>query len=183
MPYKHRETGEYYDMSSYSNSHGKVSQSFRPWNKNLEMIEFSFDWSIDKNDKTLFPSGTPIEKIREANDINNAPLKKKIKEVFEFVELSPVINVTDKPKYIKVIVEMNCPLCGSPLKRVGGALLSSPLQFIHECSNTNCSYHTKTRRWYAGQELWAISKEDAYRIITKGSSEEQDELEKRRIKN
>ena len=110
-------------------------------------------------------------------------MEKKINEVFEFVELSPVINVTDKPKYIKVIVEMNCPLCGSPLKRVGGVLLSSPLQFTHECSNTNCSYHTKTRRWYAGQELWAISKEDAYRIITEGGSEEQYELEKRRIEN
>ena len=183
MPYKHRETGEYYDISRYSNFHGKVSQSFRPWNKNLETIEFSFDWSIDTNDKTLFPNGTPIEKIWEANDINNAPLEKKINEVFEFVELGPVINVTDKPKYIKVIVEMNCPLCGSPLKRVGGALLSSPLQFTHECSNTNCNYHTTTTRWYAGQEVWAISKEDAYRIITEGSSEEQDELEKRRIKN
>ena len=183
MPYKHRETGEYYDISRYSNFNGKVSQSFRPWNKNLETIEFSFDWSINTNDKTLFPSGTPIEKIWEANDINKAPLEKKIKEVFEFVGLGPVINVTDKPKYIKVIVEMNCPLCGSPLKRVGGALLSSPLQFRHECSNTNCNYHTTTTRWYAGQELWAISKEDAYRIITEGSSEEQDELEKRRIKN
>ena len=51
------------------------------------MIEFSFDWSIDKNDKTLFPSGTPIEKILEANKINNAPLEKKIKEVFEFEAL------------------------------------------------------------------------------------------------
>ena len=140
------------------------------------MIEFSFDWSIDTNDKTLFPSGTPIEKFLEAYKINNAPLEKKINEVFEFVELSPVINVTDKPKYIKVIVDMNCPLCGSPLKRVGGALLSSPLQFKHECSNTNCNYHTTTR-WYAGQELWATSKEDAYRIISEGSEKE---LEKRK---
>ena len=140
------------------------------------MIEFSFDWSIDTNDKTLFPSGTPIEKFLEAYKINNAPLEKKINEVFEFVELGPVINVTDKPKYIKVIVDMNCPLCGSPLKRVGGALLSSPLQFKHECSNTNCNYHTTTR-WYAGQELWATSKEDAYRIISEGSEKE---LEKRK---
>ena len=177
MPYKHRETGEYYDISRYSNFHGKVSKSFRLWNKNLEMIEFSFDWSIDTNDKTLFPSGTPIEKFLEVYKINNAPLEKKINEVFEFVELGPVINVTDKPKYIKVIVDMNYPLCGSPLKRVGGALLSSPLQFKHECSNTN--YHTTTR-WHAGQEVWAISKEDAYRIITEGSNEEQDELEKRK---
>ena len=94
--------------------------------------------------------------------------------------MGPVINVTDKPKYIKAIVDMNCPLCGSPLERVGGALLSSPLQFKHECSNTNCNYHTATTRWYAGQEVWAISKEDAYRIITEGSNEEQDELEKRK---
>ena len=63
MPYKHRETGEYYDISRYSNFHGKVSQSFRPWNKNLEMIEFSFDWSIDKNDKTLFQVELQLKKF------------------------------------------------------------------------------------------------------------------------
>ena len=180
MPYKHREIGEYYDIISYSNFHGKVSKSFRPWNKNLEMIEFSFDWSIDTNDKTLFPSGTPIEKFLEAYKINNAPLEKKINEVFEFVELGPVINVTDKPKYIKVIVDMNCPLCASPLKRVGGALLSSPLQFKHECTNPDCNYHTTTRRFYSGQELWATSKEDAYRIISEGNEKEQEKLEKRK---
>ena len=180
MPYKHRETGEYYDVSSYSNFHGKVSKSFRPWNKNLEMIEFSFDWSIDKNDKTLFPNGTPIERILEANKINNAPLEKKINEIFEFVELNPVVDVIDKSKYVKVIVEMNCPLCGSPLKQYDGILLSSPLQYKHKCTNPDCNYHTTTRRFYSGQELWATSKEDAYRIISEGSEEEQEKLEKRK---
>lgn len=113
-------------------------------------------------------------------EINEKAFKEKVSEIFEFVELNPVVDVIDKPKYVKVIVEMNCPLCGSPLKQYDGILLSSPLQYKHKCTNPDCNYHTTTRRFYSGQELWATSKEDAYRIISEGSEKEQEKLEKRK---
>ena len=57
MPYKHRETGEYYDISRYSNFHGKVSQSFRPWNKNLENIDLLMNTIKD----TLYPDNEILD--------------------------------------------------------------------------------------------------------------------------
>lgn len=180
MPYRHEETGEYYDVGYYSNTSGEIKRSFIPWNKNLEAIRISTDWVINIDDKTLFPSDGLVEKRVEAMEINAKAFREKVDEIFEFVELDPVIDVIDKPKYVKVIVEMNCPLCGSPLKHFDGILLSSPLKYKHKCTNPDCNYHTTTRRFYSGQELWAASKEDAYRIISEGSEKEQEKLEKRK---
>lgn len=168
MPYRHKETGEYYDVAYYSNTSGEIKRSFIPWNKTLDVIRISTDWVINSDDKSLFPSGTPMENRIEAMEINEKAFKEKLSEIFEFVELNPVVDVIDKPKYVKVIVEMNCPLCGSPLK------------YKHKCTNPDCNYHTTTRRFYSGQELWATSKEDAYRIISEGSEKEQEKLEKRK---
>ena len=180
MPYRHKETGEYYDVGYYSNTSGEIKRSFIPWNKNLDAFRISTDWVINIDDKSLFPPGTPMENRIEAMEINEKAFKEKVSEIFEFVELNPVVDVIDKPKYVKVIVEMNCPLCGSPLEHYDGTLLSSPLQYKHKCTNPDCNYHTTTRRFYSGQELWATSKEDAYRIISEGSEKEQEKLEKRK---
>ena len=79
MPYRHKETGEYYDVGYYSNTSGEIKRSFIPWNKTLDVIRISTDWVINIDDKSLFPSGTPMENRIEAMEIN----EKAFKECFK----------------------------------------------------------------------------------------------------
>ena len=45
-----------------------------------------------------------MENRIEAMEINEKAFKEKVSEIFEFVELNPVVDVIDKSKYVKVIV-------------------------------------------------------------------------------
>lgn len=170
MPYKHKETGEYYDRGSFSNHNGKQIQTFSPWNTNLEEITITANWVVDTS---RIPT-KPIEVYWAESKKNDDALKRKVDEIFERVDLKPNVIVTEKPKYIPVIVKLTCPLCGSTLEWDGGALLSSPLQYRHKCPN--CYYRTTTVSFYNGQELLGETEDEVYRIIKEGTREEQKEL-------
>lgn len=172
MDYKHRETGIYYKCNSASRYKGKSTKVFTPFNKslNLESIRLSCDWTID-TDK--FPPGTPVEEYWKANTINDEPLEKQIDEIFEKVNLKPEYKVTEVPKYIKVQIDIKCPLCGESLIWDGSALLSDPLQYYHKCEK--CGYDD-TLLYHQGQVLLGTSTEEVYNILNNGTREERKEL-------
>jgi len=175
MAYKHKETGEIYNLNQYSSIGNKIEKTFEPWNPELKAIKIICPKTYDDDNSFI-----PYEKRCENSKLNNQESDKMVADIFEEISLNPIIDVVDKPKYVEVIVEMKCPLCGKPLVQYGGVLLSAPPQYQHKCSDPNCHYHTTLSRWYAGQKLWAESKEEAYRIITSGTHEEKTLLEERR---
>ena len=78
----------------------------------------------------------------------------KIEEIEDRFEEKPfqkpsITTLNVDPKHpIKII--LHCPECGSELKTKGGAILTSPLQYEHKCSNPDCTYERCTSSYYSG---------------------------------
>ena len=121
------------------------------------------------------------------DDINNeiTVTEKELAERFEAkpfndpsIRLDPVI-----PRHpIRII--LYCPECGSELRIEGGALLSSPPQYINICTNPSCRYDgTTTSSYYSGMYA-ALTEEQKEAIIDgKYSVEEHGEIIKLKEEN
>ena len=80
---------------------------------------------------------------------------------FEFKPWSkPLIDLRPvEPRHPMQIV-LVCPECGSPLKVEGGAILTSPVQYEHVCSNKDCKYETCKSSIYSGMYVAVTDKQE-----------------------
>ena len=91
----------------------------------------------------------------------------KIEEIEDRFEEKPfqkpsITTLNVEPKHpIKII--LRCPECGSELKTKGGAILTSPLQYEHKCSNPDCTYERCTSSYYSGM-IAAVTDEQEEKI-------------------
>ena len=163
MAWKNKQNGKFYDVCRYSCVEDEETTVFKCWDKTIpEKITVK----TLTNDKLIIGSS---EKHKEA-----------IMEIFDNVPLQPIFETTDvEKKYKKIIIDIKCPLCGSTLEWDGSVLLSYPSQYRHACPK--CDYHTTLHHFYQGQVVYCTSDEEAYRIITKGTWEEKNQLADRKI--
>ena len=107
-------------------------------------------WVVDHNEEYV--------KIREYDEYDDNEYNTEItlkgsefKEKFVFNPWpKPEICVEDvKPRH-PIHITLRCPECGSILNVHGGAILTSPLQYEHKCSNPACKYETCTSSYYSG---------------------------------
>ena len=174
--YKHKETEEIYDNCGYSNYNGIIELEFYPFNKKLKPIIISTPKEIDTD--ALYKKIGICEEYRAAQKLNNETALEHALKTFEKVELN--IKRELKDTIIPGVYELvyYCPLCGSKMKETGGAYLTSPLQYDNFCTKDECGFNICTSRWHSGSLVCGTDKNEIERIITSGTFEEQEELEK-----
>lgn len=93
--------------------------------------------------------------IREWNDdsgeCTNVP-EDEFNERFEYKPFdNPSVDVEPVVPRHPIHIVLRCPVCGSPLKVKGGAILTYPVQYENECSNKDCNYGgICTSSYYSG---------------------------------
>ena len=174
--YKHKETEEIYDKCGYSNYNGIIELKFYPFNKKLKPIIISTPKEIDTD--ALYKKIGICEEYRAAQKLNDETALEHALKTFEKVELN--IKRELKDTIIPGVYEMvyYCPLCGSKMKDAGVAYLTSPLQYDNFCTKDECGFNICTSRWHSGSLVCGTDKNEIERIITSGTFEEQEELEK-----
>ena len=127
-------------------------------------------WAVDHNEEYV--------KIREYDEYDDNEYNTEItlkgsefKENFVFNPWpKPKICVEDvKPRH-PIHITLRCPECGSILNVHGGAILTSPLQYEHKCSNPACKYETCTSSYYSG--MFASVTDEQEEKITNGTYNE-----------
>ena len=82
----------------------------------------------------------------------------------------PVIKTESVIQRHPILISLQCPECGSVLKVKGGAILTSPLQYEHICSNKDCHYHVCLSSIHSG--MYALVTDEQERSINEGTYSE-----------
>lgn len=173
--YKHKDTGELYEKSGYSNWNNVIALKFYPFNKKLKPITIETAHKVDAD--AIYNKKGICEEYRAAQKLNDETALEHALKTFEKVELN--IKRELKDTIIPGVYEMvyYCPLCGSKMKQDGGAYLTSPLQFDNFCTKDGCGYKICTSRWHSGSLVCGTDKNEVERIITSGTFDEKEELD------
>ena len=173
--YKHKETGEIYKNSGYSNWNGVITLRFYPFNKNLSPIEITTTNKVDA--EAIYKKFGICTEYREAQKTNDNNAVNHALETFDEIELN--INKELKDTIIPGVYEIIyiCPLCGSKMIHKGGAYLTNPLQYDSFCTNDNCDFDVCTSIWYSGSLVCGNDKKEVERIVTSGTFNEKVELD------
>ena len=127
---------------------------FRYIEKSTGKLWECLSWVVDHNEEYV--------KIREYDEYDDNEYNK---ENFVFNPWpKPKICVEDvKPRH-PIHITLRCPECGSILNVHGGAILTSPLQYEHKCSNPACKYETCTSSYYSGM-IVSVTDEQEEKIM------------------
>ena len=183
MFYRHKKTGIIYNRPSFSHWHGVIIHTFTPLNNKgydtKDKIEVSTNDIIDVDkmyEKYKSGSISYLEYCKETNkNVINA--ENHFLEIFEEIDSEPKIELVEIAPGFHMI-QYICPWCGKPLKQEGGAYLTYPPQYDNFCKTDNCGYWICTSRWHSGMIVCGMDKDDILRVITSGTSEEQENLYK-----
>jgi hypothetical protein len=95
----------------------------------------------------------------------------KVKERFDYIPWpKPNTEIETVVPRHPVHIVLKCPICGSVLKTVGGAICTSPLQYEHKCSNPDCKYEQCTKTIFSG--MYAAVTDEQERLIQNGEYDE-----------
>lgn len=97
--------------------------------------------------------------------------KEDIEAKFDYAPIpSPIFKTEGVVPRHPILITLICPECGHPLQVKGGAILTSPLQYEHECSNKDCSYHKCTLSIFSG--MYALVTDEQEKCINDGTYSE-----------
>lgn len=161
MLYKHKLTDVLYNLSALNNLSGKIESEYTPaTNCDASEITVTTKWMHNLNEVDC---RTDLDEYIKLSKENQAQHDREVAKVFDKIDLQPTVKLEE---VINVKYSLECPICGSPVKWNGIALLTSPAQYPHQCTNGKCGYKFNNPNFHEGEIFYATSHEEVEHILS-----------------